>query len=102
LGYLFDSSLPISYNFEFNFTMLSILVTIDSYCGFYSLISETYLKNHSQSESSGFETWKQNLFYKEHESAMIRTLGLMIITLEGIFSFSSIFYNRHYLFVSLI
>ena len=82
--------------------MLTILVTIDSYCGFYSLISETYLKNHSQSESSGLDTWKQNLFYKEHESAMIRTVGLMIITLEGIFSFSSIFYSRYYLFVSLI
>lgn len=35
LGYFFEKSLPISYYFEFNFAMMTFLLIIDAYYGFY-------------------------------------------------------------------
>ncbi len=43
-----------------------------------------------------FSNWKFNLFYKEREhSEVFRTFGLLIITLEGIFSFSALFVRNN-------
>lgn len=70
LGYFFDASLPISYYFEFNFAMMTLLITIDAYYGFYDLIRETRLKKESlKEESEGIllDNWKTNLFYQERE-----------------------------------
>ncbi len=70
LGYFFDASLPISYYFEFNFAMMTLLITIDAYYGFYNLIRETRLKKESlKEESEGIllDNWKTNLFYQERE-----------------------------------
>lgn len=91
LGYFFDTSLPISYYFEFNFAMMTLLITIDAYYGFNELIRETRLKNESVIEEEKeilVDNWKTNLFYKERQcSEFMRTFGLLLITLEGIFSF---------------
>ncbi len=104
LGHFFDTSLPISYYFEFNFAMMTLLITVDAYYGFNELIRETRLKDESliEEERSIFlDNWKINLFYKERESSeLMRTFGLLLLTLEGIFSCSSMFYTRYYLFVS--
>ena len=45
IGYLFDESLPINYRFEFSYFMMTLILTIDAYYGFYKLIKETRLKN---------------------------------------------------------
>ena len=106
LGCFFETSLPISYYFEFNFTVMTLLITIDSYYGFNELIRETRLKSDSLIEEEKrifVDNWKTNLFYKERQSSeLLRTFGLLLITLEGIFSFSSMFYPQYYLFVSFI
>ena len=68
LGQFFDTSLPISYYYEFNFAMMTLLITIDAYYGFNELIRETKLNNESlREEERGIliDNWKINLFYKE-------------------------------------
>lgn len=44
IGYLFDESLPIDYRFEFSYFMMTLILTIDAYYGFYNLVKETRLK----------------------------------------------------------
>jgi len=85
LGHFFDTSLPISYYFEFNFGMLTLLITVDAYYGFNQLIRETRLKNESlivEERGIFLDNWKINLFYKERESSeLMRTFGLLLLTL---------------------
>jgi hypothetical protein len=106
IGYLFDESVPISYRFEFNYFMMTLLLTVDAFYGFYQLITETRLRNESileEEDSFIVANWKKNLFYKEREeSEMFRTFGAFIITMEGIFSFSALFIRNNPAMVSLI
>jgi hypothetical protein len=105
IGYLFDESVLISYRFEFNYLMMTLLLTVDAFYGFYQLITETRLRKESiiEEEDSYFvANWKKNLFYKEREeSEIFRTFGAFIITMEGIFSFSALFIRSNPAMVSL-
>jgi hypothetical protein len=73
--------------------LMTALITLDAYFSYNCLLAKHDSHDLVLPEDSSFFTgdWKQSLFYRADVSSSVKTLGLFLLTIQSIFTFSCLF-----------